>query len=340
MKVGLVGMGRWGSRLIPKLLNNHRIAGVVGYDSDASCRAAITREFPGVAVVPDYDTMHEEVDAVVIATPVASHYDLARQALEKGKHILLEKPLTSRLEDASRLVRIARERGLTLMVDHITVYSGLARKIKELIAAQEMGRVLYVDAVRANLGMLQPDVNVVWDLAVHEFALLDYLFGEMPRAVSGIAAAHYGKQEEIAYVALFYGNGTIAHVNVSWLSPVRIRRFVIGGTEKTAVYDGAAATDRLVVSTAGIEASRDRDGEIPRIAYRRGSARTIALAPDEPLVSMLDEFIGSIEEQRAPMTGGEAGWRTVKVLAAVERSIQQHGARIPLDPAPPRERPH
>ncbi|MBE0432196.1 Gfo/Idh/MocA family oxidoreductase [candidate division WOR-3 bacterium] len=331
MKVALVGMGRWGSRLIPKLLNNPRIAGVVGYDTDASRRAAIAQDFSGVAVVRDCDSIYKEVDAVVIATPVASHYDLARQALESGKHVLLEKPLTSRLEDASHLVQIARERGLTLMVDHITAYSGFVRKIKELITAREMGTVLYVDAVRANLGMLQRDVNVAWDLAVHEFALLDHLLGEMPRAVSGIGAAYHGKQEEIAYIALFYGNGIIAHVNVSWLSPVKIRRLVIGGTDQTVIYDDTAATDKLIVSTAGIEVSRDRDSVIPRIAYRQGSARVIVLGQDEPLVSMLDEFIGSIEEHRAPMTDGEAGWRTVKVLTAVERSIQQHGVRIPLD---------
>lgn len=331
MKVALVGLGRWGSRLVPKLLNNPRITGVSGYDPDEKRQAAIAREFPALTLMRKPDHLYDEVDAAVIATPVASHYGLARQALEKGKHVLLEKPLTRRLEEAGHIVELARRQGLILMVDHITVYGGYARAIKELIAAPATGRLIYIDAVRANLGMLQRDVNVVWDLAVHEFALLDHLLGEMPCAVSAIGAAYHGDQEELAYITLFYGTGVIAHISVSWLSPVKVRRLVIGGTGQTVIYDDTAAIDKLVLSTAGIDVSEPDGGGTPRIEYRPGRARAVDVTPGEPMVLMLDEFIDSVEARRSPMTDGAAGWRTVKLLTAAEESIRQQGARIRLD---------
>lgn len=325
MKVALVGMGRWGSRLIPKLLDNPRITGMVGYDPLETSRAAVARQFPDLPLIRDPERLYDEVDAAVIAAPVAAHYGLAREALERGKHVLLEKPLTMCLEEANQLVELARARGLTLMVDHITVYGGFARAIKELIAAPDMGRLTYIDAVRANLGMLQPDVNVVWDLAVHEFAFLDYVLGEMPVAASAVGAAYHGEKEEIAYITLFYGQGVIAHIGVSWLSPFKVRRLVIGGTGQTIVHDDTAATDRLLVSSAGIDASG------PRVEYCPGRARAVDVARGEPMVLMIDEFIDSVEQGRPALTDGSAGWRTVKVLTAVDASIRRRGAPVALD---------
>ena len=219
MIVALIGLGRWGPRLIPKLLDHPLVDDIYCYDKDRSRITGVVQKFPALKVASDYESMlrSRRIDAFIIATPAASNYPLARQALEHGKHVLVEKPLSNKVVQAQHLVELASAQGLKLMVDHITVYSGMARIIKELIDSKEMGRLLYVDCVRAGLGIIQPDVSVVWDLAVHEFALIDYLLNEKPIAVSATGSVFYGTLEEIAYATLFFDAGLTVHVHVSWL---------------------------------------------------------------------------------------------------------------------------
>jgi predicted dehydrogenase len=333
MKVAVIGLGRWGPRLIPKLFNHSLIDGVYGYDSDESIRARIAREFPDVIVAPDYGSILDDgrIGAVIVATPVASHYQLARQAMEHDKHVLLEKPLTSCINDARMLVDLASSRDLRFMVDHITVYSGVMRRLKELIAKKELGKILYFDAIRTNLGMLQYDVNVVWDLAIHEFAVLDYLMDEMPVAVTGVGSAYHGSQEEIAYVTMFFKGGIIAHVHVSWISPVRTRSLIIGGTKKMIVFDDTLSIEKLRLFDSGVDVSAAVESKMPSVVYRKSDARVIKYEQNEPMIAMLDEFFKSIVEHRDPMTDGVVGMRMVRILTAVEQSMEKQSARIVLD---------
>lgn len=333
MKVAVIGLGRWGPRLIQKLSNHSHIDGIYGYDIDESKRDKITKEFPGVVVASEYRSIltNPAIEAVIVATPVASHYELAKQAMEHDKHVLLEKPLTNCIDDARVLVELASRRDVRLMVDHITVYSGAIRRLKEFIARDELGRILYFDAIRSNLGVLQFDVNVVWDLAIHEFAAFDYLMEEMPVSVSGIGFAYHGSQEEIADVTLVFRNGTAAHVHVSWISPLKTRRLVIGGTKKMIVFDDTLAVEKVRLYDSGVDMSKIGESKPPAVAYRNGRIETIAYEENEPMVAMLDEFVRSIVGRRAPMTDGMAGMRMVRILTAVERSMKGQGARIMLE---------
>jgi predicted dehydrogenase len=333
MKVAVVGLGHWGPRLIPKLYDHALVDAVYGYDSDESARTKTTKELPDVIVASDYSSVLEDpgICAVIIATPVASHYDLARQALEHDKHVLLEKPLTNCIDDARMLVQLASSRDLRLMVDHITVYSGVVRRLKELITKDELGNVLYVDAVRSNLGMLQYDVNVVWDLATHEFAVLDYLMDDTPFAVSGVGFAYHGSREEVAYVTLYYKSGMAAHVHVSWISPVKTRRLIVGGTKKMILFDDTLSEEKVKLYDSGVDVAGIDNTKRPSVVYRSGGGQPVAYEENEPMVTMLEEFIRSIVDHRDPMTDGVAGVRMVRILTAVEKSMKNQGARIMLD---------
>jgi len=310
MIVAIIGLGRWGPRLIPKLLDHPMVDDIYCYDIDCSRTTGVVQKFPTLRAVSDYESIlrNQRIDALIIATPAASHYTLARQALEHGKHVLVEKPLSNKVVQAQDLVELASAQGLRLMVDHITVYSGMARMIKELVDSKEMGRLLYVDCVRADLGILQFDVSVVWDLAVHEFALIDYLFNEEPSAVSATGSVFYGALEEVAYATLFFQDGLTVHVHVSWLSPVRVRRLMDRGVDDTRM--------------AGLDE--------PAFTYRDGAGQVLPYDRTEPMVVLIDEFFKAIAEDRQPLTSGTQGLRIVKILEAVEESIKRQGMRVKL----------
>jgi predicted dehydrogenase len=333
MKFAIVGLGHWGPMLIPKFLKHPKVGGMYCYDIDESRSAKVVKEFPEVVVASDYRSIleNEDVNAIIVATPVASHFDIAKQALEHGKHVFVEKPLTNSITDAQTLVELASARNLKLMVDHITIYSGAVRKIKELISKKDIGDILYVDTVRANLGMFQSDVNVVWDLAIHEFAIIDYLLDEMPRAVTGIGVAHYGMVEEMAYVTLFFEKGIIAHIHVSWLSPVKIRRLILGGRKKMLLFDDTSLDEKIRLFDRGVEMSAGPGASRREIMYHDGATQVIQHESAEPLVVVVDEFVKAIDEDVTPLTDGKAGLRMVRILDAAEKSLKQQGARIRLD---------
>ena len=332
MKVALIGLGQWGTRLIPRLLEHAYIESVYAYDLDDNRRSYIAERFPEASVVPSIDEVlrNPAIEAVVIATPVSSHYPIAKQSLEHNKHVLVEKPLTNSVNDAMALVRLANKRGLKLMVDHITLYGGAITKLKSMVDSNALGKILYFDAVRSNLGMIQDDVNVVWDLAIHDFAVLDHLIGDLPRAVSAVGSAHYGAQEEIAHIALYFNNDVIAHVHVSWISPVKIRRLVIGGEKKMVVYDEASKDEKLLLFDSGVDVRRGEDTKSGVISYRSGAPQSLAYDQTEPLSAVLDAFIGAVEQGIVPPTCGEIGVRMVKILAAADESVKKKGAIVAL----------
>ncbi len=327
MNLALIGLGRWGSKLLPKLLDHKSVGKIYCFDIDRVRVDRVVQEYPSARPVGDFESVlnDSEIDAVVIATPVGTHYPLAKGALEHGKHVLVEKPLTNRRDDARRLVELAEKHAVKLMVDHITVYSGPVRSIKKLIASGTMGKLFHLDAIRAGLGIIQPDVSVVWDLAVHEFALIDHVFGEMPWAVSATGSAFYGHLEEIAHATLFWKSGLVAHVHVSWLSPIKTRKMMICGMRKMLLFDDTLSDNKILLFDRGVEGSGS-----PGFTYREGGSEAIAYDRQEPLVAMVEEFVRSIDENRAPLTSGSVGLRTVELLEAVEKSIKQHGLRVVL----------
>jgi predicted dehydrogenase len=334
MNIALIGLGHWGSRLVPKLLDHAEVTSLHCCDSDGARSQKIARDFPEVEVTLNYESILADpgIEAVIIATPVASHYPLAKRALEQKKHVLLEKPLTNHVDNAMDLVALASAQGLKFMVDHITVYSGAAQSIKKTIGSNILGKLLYFDAVRANLGLIQSDVSVVWDLAIHEFALIDYLIGEMPDAVSASGAAFYGSLAEIADVTLFFKSGIFAHVYVSWLAPVKKRELIVAGTKKMLVFDDMATDDKLRLLDRGVDltANAGVDDE-PAVRYRDGDCQVLEYERTEPLVAVIDEFIRSISEDREPLTSGAVGARCVRILEAAERSVKQNGVCVNLD---------
>ncbi len=316
--------------MIGKILGRPLIDGVSAFDIDEDRRSRVATEYPEVTVVKEERVILEDpaIDAVVVATPVRSHFDIVRQALEHGKHVLCEKPLTGSVDEAEALVELASRRDLRLMVDHITLYSGAVQRLKEIVGAGELGEIQYIDAVRFNLGMVQQDVNVVWDLALHDIAIVDRLMNEMPASVSGTGAAFHGKQEEIACAALFFNGGAIAHVHASWISPVKIRRFLVGGTKKIALFDDTRVRDKLLLFDSGVETADIHAGDREAFKYRSAEALPVAYSEHDTMDAMLDEFIRAVAQHRDPMTDGRAGMRMVRILNAVSRSMAQQGERL------------
>jgi predicted dehydrogenase len=268
------------------------------------------------------------IEALIIATPVMSHYTLARKALEHGKHVLIEKPLTIRVSDAEELVDLAERRGLKLMVDHITIYSGAFQAIKQLIDSALLGRLLFVNATRVSLGVIQNDVSVLWDLAVHEVAMIDHLLAKGPVAVSATGAAFYGPFAEIVHADLCFDDGLVAHVYVSWLSPFRSRKFVVGGVKKMLVFDDMLSDNKVNVCDRGVDISLDAGTGKAAYLYRDHPCNIVDYDRNEPVRVMIDDFVRCVDEDRTPMADGEAGLRVVRTLEAVEKSMRMHGTKV------------
>ena len=335
IRIGLIGYGYWG----PKLLRNFlavpgaEVAMVV--DLAAGQIDTLAQSHPTLLTALDPDALIADasIDAVVIATPVESHFELALAALKAGKHVWLEKPMAASPGQALALIEAAERHGRVLMVDHTTVYASETRALKELLAADELGRVLYYDSMRSSLGLVRSDANVIADLAVHDFALLDYLFSERPMSVSACGIGHFdGMPENIAYVTLHYSSGAIAHVNTSWVSPVRVRRVLIGGSRRMALWDDDASTGTLRVHEAGVDVSPMEAGP-PSVLYRQGEAWMPPLDTAEALQVAARHFADCIRSGRTPVTDGRFGLRMVDLAEKATVSLRSNGTPVWLDGA-------
>jgi predicted dehydrogenase len=334
MKIAVVGVGYWGPNLVRNFLKNDHVNGVICIDNDRNRLDFILRQYPNVETETSYERVLDEgdVDAVVISTPVNTHYNMARSALEKGKHVLIEKPMTANSRDARALHELAEDKDLILMVDHIFVYNGAVRKIKELIKADEIGNIMYYDAVRINLGLFQHDVNVIWDLAIHDLSIMDFLLPEKPVAVSAVGIGHYDNRiENISYLTLFFKSNCIGHIHVNWLAPVKIRRILIGGDKKMIVFDDVEPVEKIRVYDKGVSATTQEGIYETLIQYRTGDMYAPKFDTTESLESVADEFTSSIRNHTQPMTNGAEGIRMIKLLEAAEKSIKSQGCIIDLN---------
>jgi predicted dehydrogenase len=304
-------------------------------DRDPNRRALAARRHPGTDVVQDAKALIADprVDAVVIATPVSSHFELASSALKGGKHVLVEKPICATAEDALRLIEMAAARDRVLMVDHTFPYTGSVRKVRELVHSGHLGHLYYYDSVRVNLGLFQRDVSVIWDLAVHDLSILDYIFDFRPVAVSCTGIRHIaGQPEDVAYITLFFADNFIAHLHVNWLSPVKLRRTLIGGASKMIVYDDLEAYEKVRVHDKGliVEADPEEMRQLLLRGYRSGDVWSPQVDPAEALGRELSHFVRCIEGRDIPITDGHSGYRVVHILEAAEQSLKLRGAPVEL----------
>lgn len=334
INVAVIGYGYWGPNLLRNFADCPRASVVAVSDFRKHRLEAASRRYPAILTDTDPKKIINDpgVDAVAIATPVESHYELALEAIRAGKHVLVEKPMTQSAEQARTLVQEAEQYGTVLMVDHTFVYTGAVRKIRELVDAGELGDIYYYDSSRINLGLFQHDVDVVWDLAVHDFAILDYVFDERPVAVAAHGISHVqGRPENLAYVTVFFDSGAVAHFNVNWLAPVKLRRTLIGGSNKMVVYDDLEPDEKIKIYDKGITISDD-PGEIyrMRIGYRVGDVWSPQLDRTEALKCEIDHFIDCIENGTPVKTGGEMGLRVVEMLEAATTSMRDRGRPVEL----------
>jgi predicted dehydrogenase len=334
--IGVVGFGYWGPNLVRNFSETKGAALRGVCDQSPAARERIAQRFPGVKVFSDAKEMFADpgIDAVVIATPVTSHFPLADMALDAGKCVLVEKPMTLTADESKRLVDKAARLGKVLMVDHTFVYTGAVRKMRELIDRGEVGDVLYYDSVRVNLGLFQSVVNVIWDLAPHDLSILTYLApNERTVAVSATGVSHVaGRPENTAYLTLHFDGAMLGHVHVNWLAPVKIRQTIVGGSKKMIVYNDLETTEKLKIYDRGIELTRVEENPEAihrlKVGYRSGDMFAPRCDEVEALRVEAAHFVECVSKNARPLTDGEAGLRVVEILEAANRSLASGGREI------------
>lgn len=334
IRTGLIGYGYWGPNLARNFAEAPGTELVAVSDLDEKRLQLVSARYPAVTTTTDHQALFSdpEIDAVAIVTPVSTHFDLASQALAAGKHVFLEKPLTQTSEQGAELVAAAERAGLILHVDHTFVYSGAVRKIKAMVDAGELGDLYYFDSVRVNLGLIQADVNVIWDLAVHDLAILNYIFPFEPTAVSATGMEHVeGRPATIAYLTLFFETTAIAHIYVNWLSPLKIRRTLIGASRKMIVYDDLEPSEKIKVYDKGVTIGETKASIYETmVSYRSGDMYSPHLDSSEALRTEVDHFARCIEDGEEQLTSGADGLRVVRILEAATESMNQRGSPVKL----------
>jgi predicted dehydrogenase len=328
VKVGLIGYGYWGPNLIRNLSKVKDCRVVAVADQRLERLEAVQQLYPGISVTTTARELVESdsIDAVAIATPISTHFDLAKACLNHDKHVLIEKPITRTSAQARDLICLAKARGKVLMVDHTFVYSGAVKKLREIISSGELGEIYYYDSVRLNLGLFQPDVNVLWDLAPHDFSLLTHLLGKEPIRVTASGSSpvrwHGWKRESIAYVTVELEEDLIAHFHLNWLSPVKLRRTLIGGSRKMVVYDHLDLDHQIKIFDKGIDLSEGQDRYKVLVQYRMGDLLVPKIDQTEALEAVCKHFVNCIQTGETPITDGYAGLRVVELLEAAEQSLK------------------
>ncbi len=333
IRVGIIGYGYWGPNLVRNFLNTPGCTVSWVADQRADRLGVVLKSHPQVKTTREAGEVlaSDEVDAVVIATPVFTHFDLAKTALEKGKHVLLEKPMTSSVAEGRQLMEIAARNRLVLMVDHTFLYTGAVKKMKQLIDEKVIGDVHYFDSSRINLGLFQPDVNVLWDLAPHDISILLYLIDRKPVSVNATGVSHTRNGiENIAYLTVNYGDDLIAHFSCSWTSPVKLRTTLIGGDKKMMLFNDLEPSEKVRLYDTGYDYKSDEERKRLLVDYRTGDVYIPKLESREALAGMADDFIRSITNGTEPLSSSELGLRVISILEASQESIKGKGKEVVL----------
>jgi predicted dehydrogenase len=332
---GIVGYGYWGPNLCRNLhdIKDIEVKYICELSSDRLLLAK--KRYPEVMTVQDYKpiVVDDCVEAVVIATPVFTHFHLVREALEAGKHVLVTKPMAASVKEAEKLIEAAEKRGKILMVDHTFVYTGAVRKIKQIIEEKQLGEVYYFDSVRVNLGLFQHDINVIWDLAPHDISIMDYVIENRPISVSATGLSHFSNGlEDMAYVTVHFEDSIVAHFHVNWMAPVKVRRILIGGSARMLVYDDMEPSEKIKIYDKGVTI-KNGDKDIiydTLVQYRIGDMWAPKIDRTEALRSECEHFVDCIQNNKKPITDGQSGLRVVEILEAAEKSMKNDGIKVRL----------
>jgi predicted dehydrogenase len=330
VRVGVIGYGYWGPNIVRNLHGLDACEVVAVCDKNVKALARAQKTYPGVQMTTDFDDILKspDIDAVAVITPVWTHYDLAKKALDNGKHVFVEKPFTSDSAQAQELIALAARRNLRIMVDHTFLFSGAVRKIREVIDAGTLGPLYYFDSTRVNLGLFQHDVSVVWDLAPHDLSVMDYVIGVPPEAVVSTGAKHLNGHADMAFITVYFPGEIIAHVNVNWLSPVKVRTTLIGGKDKMLVWNDLEADEKIKIYDKGVQmTSREGVYEL-LVSYRSGDVWAPRVEQTEALKVELGYFLDCINKNETPINDGEAGLRIVRLLEAADQSLNERGRII------------
>jgi len=332
IKFGVVGYGYWGPNVVRNLDQFDGSEVLAVCDKSPAARKRIHKSYPHIGVVSETADLlsSTEIDAVAIVTPVWTHYELTKAALENGKHVFVEKPFTSDSAQAEELIELAERKNLKIMVDHTFLFTGAVKKIGQLLEEGTLGNIYYYDSMRVNLGLFQHDVNVIWDLAPHDLSIIDHLIKETPEAVSATGQTHLNGHEDVAFITVYFPNKIIAHINVNWLSPVKVRTTLIGCEKKMLVWNDLEADEKIKVYDKGVHVS-SREGLYNLLVnYRSGDMWSPQVEQIEALKQELAYFVDCIAKDQTPFNDGAAGLRVVKLLEAANQSVKQRGAFVRL----------
>jgi predicted dehydrogenase len=339
VRVGVIGCGYWGPNLVRNFGRNpgSQVQAVCDVRYERATRIGAEYRIPTITDRPEELLKAPDLDLVVIATPSFTHFELAKAAIEAGKHVLVMKPLTTRTDHAEELCALAEKQGVLVAVDHTFVFTGAVRKMKQLIETGEVGDLYYFDSVRINLGLIQTDVNVIWDLAPHDVSIMDHLIAMDPLSVSATGASHGGSPtENIAYVTVRYAGALLGHVHVNWLAPAKVRRTIVGGSKRMMIYDDMEASEKLKVYDKGFTVTSDPSLEKEyqlMISYRSGDMHAPQIETREALAAEVDNILKAVSGKEPLVVDGRAGWRVVRILETAQRSIDQGGAMLAVNGA-------
>ncbi len=333
IRIGVIGYGYWGPNIVRNFHAQDNSEVVLVADKNTKCESRLKKMFPGVAFTTDENEVLDspQIDVVAVVTPVWTHYELTKRALENGKHVFVEKPFTYSVAQADELIELAERKNLKIMVDHTFLFTGAVKKIKQLVDSKELGDLYYYDSLRVNLGLFQHDVNVIWDLAPHDLSIMDYVIADKPEAVVATGEKHLNGVEDVAFITVYYPKRIIAHVNVNWLSPVKVRTTLIGGEKKMLVWNDLEADEKLRIYDKGVSMSTNPSNlHQLLVSYRSGDMWAPQVEQIEALRVETSYFLKCIEENLKPFNDGAAGLRVVRILEAADKSIRSRGQAVAL----------
>ena len=332
LNFGVIGYGYWGPNVVRNLDHIEGSKVVAVSDKSAAALKRVAKSYPGVAVSQDSADVisSPDVDAVAVVTPVWTHYELTKAALENGKHVFVEKPFTSNAAQAEELIDLAARKNLKIMVDHTFLFTGAVKKIGELLDDGTLGKIYYYDSTRVNLGLFQHDINVIWDLATHDLAIIDHLIKEAPEAISATGQSHLNGYEDIAFITIYFPGKVIAHINVNWISPVKVRTTLIGGERKMLVWNDLEADEKLKIYDKGVDVKSEEGVYNLLVSYRSGDMWAPQVRQIEALNAELSYFVECIREDVTPFNDGSAGLKVVRMLEAANESLSKRGELVYL----------
>ncbi|HEY1807502.1 MAG TPA: Gfo/Idh/MocA family oxidoreductase [Acidobacteriaceae bacterium] len=332
MNFGVIGYGYWGPNVVRNLstLEGSQVLAIAELNPAAQKRAQ--KAYPGIQITADTNEVltSPEIDAIAVITPVWTHFELAKAALENGKHVFVEKPFTSNVQQGEELIELAERKGLTIMVDHTFLFTGAVRKISHLMKEGTLGRLYYYDSTRVNLGLFQHDINVLWDLAPHDLSIMDYLIDGRPEAIVATGQSHLNSHEDVAYMTVYFPENVIAHINVNWLSPVKVRTTLIGGEKRMLVWNDLEADEKVKVYDKGVNITNNEGVYRLLVNYRSGDMWAPQLEQVEALREELTYFVDCVTHSKKPFNDGCAGLRVVQMLESATQSLRERGALVYL----------